>query len=347
MVPISQRLLPVLQLTRIALVFTAIADSLCSVLLRYCVIDGTNGDSFPLPPSGIVVAMLVISFSLYGFGMSLNDIIDRRRDAQIAATRPLPSGRLSVVTAHVICVLLAVCALVAGGFLWRYSENYGMFSFILVIATGLLISFYDAAGKYLVGPGLVTLGMVRFFHSIIPFPQFGIPWHPLLLLNHVVILSTVAYSWEEKRPSLSRIHYWSVGTALLSIDALLIGLKIWLRNGQSIVDALQLQIGLLYPLGAVALFIMLGMRIKSRAASRRAAGQKLMLMGLLWLIIYDAIFVAVFVNWISAALIVILLPVSYFSVQLMRAWSQMVAISQSPTFQRAQTPNRQRPEDRR
>src|SRR5436305_529714 len=103
----SQRLLTVLQLTRMALVFTAVADSLCELLLAWGVRD-------LWPPPQLVGPLVVISVGLYGFGMSLNDIIDRRRDAQIASTRPLLTGRIGLITAHVICVGLVIAATVAG-----------------------------------------------------------------------------------------------------------------------------------------------------------------------------------------------------------------------------------------
>ena len=49
-----------------------------------------------------VLVVALISIGLYGFGMSLNDLIDRRRDRQLAPHRPLPSGRIGVVTAPVV-----------------------------------------------------------------------------------------------------------------------------------------------------------------------------------------------------------------------------------------------------
>src|SRR5688572_2204720 len=106
---ISHRLLPVLQLTRMALVFTAIADSACGLLLRAARARHPAGFSTPLGGSiwefvenDLLLATAVISVGLYGFGMSLNDIIDRRRDTQISPGRPLPSGRIGLFTAHVI-----------------------------------------------------------------------------------------------------------------------------------------------------------------------------------------------------------------------------------------------------
>src|SRR5437899_1137512 len=107
--PMSQRLLSIFQLTRMALVFTAISNSVCSMLL----LAQSNAKLENVPYTEFVhparmAAVVLMSIGLYGFGMSLNDIIDRRRDAQLAAHRPLPSGRIGVMTAHTICTLLLV-----------------------------------------------------------------------------------------------------------------------------------------------------------------------------------------------------------------------------------------------
>ena len=55
-----------------------------------------------------------------------------------------------------------------------------------------------------------------------PFSPCGVwhSWHPLLLLNHVTILSTICYAWEQKRPSLTRIHWWAVLGGLALVDAM-------------------------------------------------------------------------------------------------------------------------------
>ena len=42
-------------------------------------------------------------------------------------------------------------------------------------------------------------------------------------------------------------------------------------------------------------------------------------------------------NWAASLAVLLLLPVAYFSVRLMRWWSQLVALSQRPAFKRART----------
>jgi hypothetical protein len=314
-----------------ALVFTAVADSTCGLLLRAARQRMLfNGRLLEYIDKYQLIATALISVGLYGFGMSLNDIIDRRRDSQIASHRPLPSGRIGIVTAHVICALLALAALLGGAYFVYSDAPNAWATMVLVVTTGLLISFYDVAGKYLVAPGLISLGLIRFFHCVIPAPEMPLLWHPLLLLNHVTILSTVAYLWEQKRPALSKLHWWTVLGFLGFIDAASIGLSAWLRP-----RTFWIEPGLIYPAAAAILFVVVAFIIHRRMGMRREAGQTLMLYGLLWLIVYDAAFVAVYVNWIAAGLLLLLMPVAYLSVQLMRWWSKLLVASQRPDYKRA------------
>jgi 4-hydroxybenzoate polyprenyltransferase len=314
----SQRLLSVLQLTRMALVFTAIADSTAALMLA---------DPFAMS-FGVhrLITVVAISVGLYGYGMSLNDIIDRRRDRQIAAHRPLPSGRIGLIAAHVICVFFGLLALAAGVLLARH---VAMLSLVLLVWTGGLITFYDFAGKYMVAPGLLTLGLIRFFHATIPAPQLPVLWHPLLLLNHVAILSTVAYAWEQKRPALTRIHWWSVIGGLCVFNAMCIGV-VWGRGHK-----LMITPSLIWPAGAVGLFLIVAVLIRFRSADIRSAGRNVMLAGLLWLIIYDASFVIAYGSWTNGIALLMLLPIAYLAVLLMRWWAKILLLSQKPEYQRA------------
>jgi hypothetical protein len=321
-------------------VFTAVADGFCAVLLlaqRRAEVHGTTLGAQLDAREFLSVA--AVSAGLYGFGMSLNDIIDRRRDRQISPNRPLPSGRVGLVAAHVICAALFLGAVAAG---WSYSKLAGEWMcLVLVVWTGMLIAFYDLAGKYLVALGLLTLGLIRFFHALVPAPQVPLLWHPLWLLNHVAVLSAVAYRWEEKRPPLTRVHWAAVLGGLAVVD----GMLVWLvaaRRGASelgdVVQALRIGPGLVWPALATAVFVGIAWRVRRRSPTPREAGQAVMLYGLLWLIVYDAAFVWGYVRHGGAALgVLALLPTAYLSVRLMRWWSQLVAVSQAPSFKRART----------
>ncbi|MGA2230059.1 MAG: UbiA family prenyltransferase [Tepidisphaeraceae bacterium] len=329
MLRLGRRLLPILQLTRMALVFTALADSGCALLLYS---QQQHIPWWTIAPHR-ALALALVSIGLYGFGMSLNDIIDHRRDMRLASHRPLPSGRIGVAAAHAVCVLLAVMAF-AGALVYSALAPAGHLSLVIFGFTLALILFYDLAGKYLVAPGLLTLGLIRFFHAAFPAPQLPVPWHPLLLLNHVAIVSTIAYHWEQKRPPLTKRHWCTVLGGLAGIDLLVIMAFAWRRHGAA---ALSVEPGLILPAAAVAGFIALAIWTHIKNRNSRQAGQTLMLRGLLWLIVYDAAFVAGYVGLVPAALLLTLLPIAYLCVQLMRWWNQFLALSQRPAFKRVET----------
>ena len=108
------RLLALLQLTRAALAFTAIADAWAVLLLRS---PGTPAPGTPQNPMWLVVVRMiatgVASFGLYAFGMALNDLLDARRDRIFAPRRPIPSGRIQPRSAIVIALVLLMMALLA------------------------------------------------------------------------------------------------------------------------------------------------------------------------------------------------------------------------------------------
>ena len=328
---ISQRLLTLLQFTRMALVFTAISNSLCTLLLATRGRVGPDESVLEALSWQNILLVALISIGLYGYGMALNDIIDRRRDRQLAAHRPLPSGRIALATAHVICGLLFLMALAAGFIYGRRTPPNGWMSLLLVLWTVFLIAFYDFAGKYLVAVGLLTLGLIRFFHALIPAPQLPLLWHPLLLFTHVSILSAVAYWWEEKRPELTVAHWVAVLGGVALVDALAISIVL-ARGAQVGWDK-----GLLLPIGLAAAFVIVAWRIRRRSATSRQAGQTLMLSGLLWLIVYDSAFVGVYVGWRYALALLVLLPMSYLMVQFMRWWSKLLSLSQPPDYKRVRS----------
>ena len=162
MVSLSHSLLPVLQLTRMALVFTAIADSLCALML-WARWENDPGILSPWRIFGVVL----VSIGLYGFGMTLNDIIDRRRDRTLAAHRPLPSGRIGLVTAYMICLLLGVLTLI-GIFAMRWNVVIGgqLFSKSFLGYTTYKMAFATREGLgvaivLLILPFVILAGLVR------------------------------------------------------------------------------------------------------------------------------------------------------------------------------------------
>jgi len=327
------RILTLLQLTRMALVFTAISNGWAAMLLQ----SRATGQAITVP---YAIAMTLASIGLYTFGMALNDVIDRRRDSQIAPGRPLPSGRISVRSAHALCFVLAVASVAAGGWMvWLHPGQW--MTLLIVLWTLALIGFYDFAGKYLVAAGLLTLGLIRFFHATIAAPTLAFPWHAVLLLTHVTLLSAVCYHLEGKRPRLTPKHWLTLSLGLAAVVVTLVTLLIYRRGGGSgagetpLLLALWIRPGLAYVGAAVVTFVAVAITLRLKADDARAAGRGIMLYGVLWLIVYDASFVVGYVGWRPALIILSLLPLAWLAVQAMRAWAKMVDLSAKPEYQRA------------
>ncbi|HWB52656.1 MAG TPA: hypothetical protein VG722_00620, partial [Tepidisphaeraceae bacterium] len=198
-------------------------------------------------------------------------------------------------------------------------------------------TFYDFAGKYLVAPGLLTLGLIRLFHAAIASPRLPLLWHPLLLMNHLTIVSTLAYVWEQKRPAVTKAHRVAIGCGLGIIDAILIGLFYLRRShGQSFIATMWITPGLLLPVAAIVGFAVIAAIIIWRSKSYRGVGRQLWLAGLLWLIVYDASFVAAYVSAAWAGVIVCLLPVAYAGLKILSWGSGLAALTHRPEFRRAE-----------
>jgi len=132
-----------LKLFRFPLVFTAIADSAAGYL------SGSGGS----PHYGVLALLAICSSGLYFFGMAMNDIADRNRDRELAPTRVLPSGRISLRGA---CIAAFCCLAISLGAL-VIIPKVGLLQRLIVwlLAVGAIVG-YDFAVK--VPP---TMGLVR------------------------------------------------------------------------------------------------------------------------------------------------------------------------------------------
>lgn len=283
------RILALLQLTRAALAFTAIADAWTVLLLRAPGVAAAPIDWM------IIIKMLataVVSFGLYGFGMVLNDLLDARRDRIFAPRRPIPSGRIKPRGAVVIALVLLMAAFLAAAFLtllhvWDRNSmrvrDIIPYSFFFALATAALIVFYDGTSKYLGGLGLVTLGVIRALHCLIGNPRTTVLFLSMILLTHVIIISTLGYWLENKRP---RLNKGDIATVVLGI---LIGngLMLWymLTRREWSTEYLPMLIG---PAVAAIVYAVWAASVIYSKISPRQKGERIVLMGLFWLFVYDA-----------------------------------------------------------
>jgi hypothetical protein len=102
--------------------------------------------------SGTLAAAAAASMCAYWLGMAANDLFDRRKDAEHAPRKPLPSGRMTLRAARAACVTLGAAAM-AFGFLCGAPLITAA-----LLATALL---YDAGGKNFPIAGNLIMGACR------------------------------------------------------------------------------------------------------------------------------------------------------------------------------------------
>ena len=298
---------PALQLMRWKLAITAIADGQAALVLSRWSANDHGNTAQAIWDVASAVPVLMMSLGLYAGGMILNDLVDQNRDRFLEPDKPLPSGRISPLTGNILCGL-AFAVGITGGVWTAFNSGYTAISLFFLFWTIALILFYNFVGKFLGASGVLSLGLIRFFHAATAQPHLTIFAHPLLLLNHVTILSAVCYVLEGKRPRLTQLHRWTIGGGLVLLDVFLIGgvlLATVLRHhGHRLAAMLGLHVAIIWPLLLAGVFAALAYRMLRRlplfagqvparevVAGRHRAGRKLMFLGLLWLVIYDAAFI--------------------------------------------------------
>ena len=137
---------PYLELCRIYLVPTALADSFAGFALAAAVF---NKSEDPLP--ALVVA--VISACLYSSGMAGNDLFDLEKDRQGAPEKPLPSGALPVARAACLASALALLAL---GLSFLLGETYWPAGVVLLCSL-----LYNIGVKNIPVLGNILMGTCR------------------------------------------------------------------------------------------------------------------------------------------------------------------------------------------
>ena len=263
------------EVTRAPLVPTAISNIWMVTIWTFVFEPGRLVAQKPLGLALMLTAGVAIG--MWGFGMTLNDLMDARRDRLFKKDRPIPSGRVTTRAAMataLFCLLLGLfCA-----------AMIGLPSTLMCLLCATLIVIYNTAGKHLPAIGLMLLAMIRATHMLIANPGLKFAWPVWVAFTFVLLISGVAYVLEHKRPRLYPQEVWGLvfGWTVFS----LMGISWMLHRGAlSVVDAAMVWVG---PLAAGAVFAGVGYSVVRFAKNRREGGEALMTNGLMWLIVFDA-----------------------------------------------------------
>ena len=246
----------------------------------------------------------VVATGLSTFGASLNDLLDARYDSTFSPDRPIPSGRIKPATVGIVIAAALIAALLAA-----IPFGTGALILTLIVAAGVL--FYNATGKHVPAVGAVVIGIVTTLHMLIPNYELTFTLPIWLTMTHAMTITLIIYILVRKRPYLSRRSFLfiGVGYTVWSIIILLVGWHQghdagWWPNESS-------PVGIIWPLLAVAGFVLIA-RMKISPASTRSAAEKLARYGAMWQCLYAAAWLLA-VGLLEGALLLGLLAVLGFT----------------------------------
>ncbi len=103
-----------------------------------------------IPNPEYILLFVVGAFVMRGAGCTWNDIVDRDYDAKVerTASRPIPSGEVSVTQAVVFALLLSLIGLAV-------LLSFNRFTILLAISSLVLVAVYPFAKRYTQWPQLV------------------------------------------------------------------------------------------------------------------------------------------------------------------------------------------------
>lgn len=197
------------RLFRLSIAFTPIAD----VVTGFVASVETTGP-FHLFNLRLAFACLA-SMSVFCFGTSLNDFLDRRKDSDLAPLRPIPSGGIAPRAALTASMFMAISALVFG-------LLAGYRSFAAIVLVLLLAAAYNLYSRRWDWLGVLNLGCIRAADLLVGFflndtasftylewhwGESGLPFILLVVLygGYGISLSTVALAERDQKKLNVRI----------------------------------------------------------------------------------------------------------------------------------------------
>ena len=292
MAAFAARIMPAFQLTRLSLVFGAVADA-------WFVILHTRGDArynhvpaYTMPLLVDLVIAAILSIGLFAFAGTLNDLLDQRHDATFSPDRPLPSGRIRAGQAVVIAIgslLAAITAAIPFG-------NLALV-FAVLAATGIL--FYDAVGKHLPAIGITIAGLIHVAHMMVPNYDMIFTPPVWLIFTHVMLIAGIVHGLEDKRPRFGRIAVSSAVAAWIFWSAVILGLG-FARGADAGFEPSGVRVDtVLWPTMAVVVFAVLAWR-KIRVVPGPLGAERLRRYGAMWHAVYGAAWFAGLGRWSDA-----------------------------------------------
>lgn len=322
-------ILPALHLTRVTTAFAAVANVWFVILWTRAESQEPKTPAIAnLPLWLLLLGSAANALGLFGFTTALNDVLDWRRDQTLNPSRPIPSGRMSMPSA-VNLVVLSFGAAVLG------ATVLGMPAVLLTLLVAGAILFFNAAGKFIPGVGLVVLGLIYAGQMVIPNLHLRFIFPVWLVMTHALGVAAAVHILGRKTPGLSyRAAFFSVLGWLFWSGVMLA--TAWYRNASDTVvggggtlgwpDFVPLAAGLL-PLILAIVFIVLVWRRTHLLGRGPRVAEKIARYGSLWLSLYAASWMLGTGNLFAAGILGTLAALGLLGMTVVR---EVVAIIEQP-----------------
>lgn len=278
--PVIQRMVPVLQLTRVTGAFSAVANVWFVIVWTRAFTEEPGTEAIRERPLWVLLTGgAVTALGLFTFGAGLNDILDAKRDRTLRPNRPLAADRISEEIA--ISVVIGTLILSVLGALLLGPEAVLLTS---IVAIGVTI--YNVAGKFVPAIGLPVLAVVYAGHMLAPNVELVFVWPVWLVMTHAMIVGGLAHVMERRVPRLSpravifAIAGWAACSAALIWKSELgeVSPRFW-------PDWVPLSAGV-WVLAMVVVFAAMCLRRVARLGFNDKSGEKVRRYGTLWPAVY-------------------------------------------------------------
>ncbi len=288
---------PALHLTRVSTAFAVVGNTWFVILWTRANAGyegGTGGGAGggrvdlmgPLWP--LLLGGALLALGLYGFGASLNDVLDVRRDRLLRRDRMLPTGRISMDAAVALIAGMLITAVLG-------ATAFGTPGVLMTLLVAAAILVYNAAGKFIPALGLVVLGLIFAGHMVIPNLQLRFLWPVWLVMTHALVVRAVTHRMARKVPRISRRAMLAAFIGWVFWTGVILWLQ-WRRSSPAPPGADLSERSLwpewveptawIWPAALALLFILVSWRKVLRYGAGPRSAEKIERYGALWLSLY-------------------------------------------------------------
>jgi len=167
----------------------------------------------------VLLGSAAMALGMVSFGITLNDLLDVRRDRSLHPTRAIAAGRVAAELGLVVALLSAMVGTLGAVALGRHAV-------VLCVVTLVGVLVYNGSARFIPSFGPVALGLVYASHMLAGNPSLRFLLPVWFIMTHTLIVDALAYRIARRRPLLTRRRiviacmgwvFWSVALGVIAL----------------------------------------------------------------------------------------------------------------------------------